>query len=235
MDLDSTTRSTSSMQLGGHEAIPVADEPASIPVESVGVWRAGPPLKTTQVVAAMVLLTLPVLGAVAIIVDAITNATSGRYYYWVNDYNPTSSEIMAFPWSGPLITSNTTVEPFRMSLNDRDTEGAFRWASRPSAPHTHARGERASSDAIPLIADGVRLGASEWSDSDQWDDWAVWASSLVLGSTTIRLDGMVQVDPLVMGVQLASVEVSWNSEAARQYQVQYSSTSTTGAWVNLGA
>ena len=55
----------------------------------------------------------------------------------------------------------------------------------------------------------------------------------------VPLNGVVEVVPTVLSIQVASVvgsvQVAWNTETNRLYQLQYSSSLIPNTWINLGA
>jgi sugar lactone lactonase YvrE len=73
-----------------------------------------------------------------------------------------------------------------------------------------------------------------------------WADGKIVrfapnGESSVYTDGLVEPSfltfgpaPLTVSVRVSQVEVSWEGQAGKNYQVQYSSVSTPGVWTNLG-
>jgi hypothetical protein len=177
----------------------------------------------------------------------ITNAANGHIYFLLTNNSWTASEADAVSLGGHLVTINDFDEnqwvmntfmpltgvPYAslwIGLNDATSEGHFVWASRepvtftywyPGEPNNAGTGEDYATIRHPSEVPPV----GSWNDLSDNSGLA----------TASPIFGVVEVDPTPkLTIDVASVAIKWYSATNSVYQLQYRSSLTTNAWVNLG-
>ena len=199
-------------------------------------------MKTLKLLVALILLYPPLLARAEVLAGPITNPANGHIYYLLTKTNWVWSEQQAKSMGGHLATIDDAAEQLWVystfsayggfpkdlwiGLNDRQVEGSFRWANGAPVTYTNwSPGEpngRRNENAVHMWSpSGVAPG--KWNDLVELD--------VLAGSGP---NGVVEIDPIQMQIQVSQVAISWNSALDINYQVQCVSSATSNVWTNLG-
>ena len=169
-----------------------------------------------------------------------TNPANHHVYYLLEADTWTNCELAAIRLQGHLVTINDAAEdvwvfsmfgPLRngyngiwIGLTDVTIEGIYVWISGEysayknwGAAEPNNLGEE---DYGCYFANGPYAGS--------WNDCGVWHGAL---------PAIVEVAPRLgphVSIQVATVQIRWDSLPNKLYQLQYSSSATTNTWVNWG-
>jgi len=177
-----------------------------------------------------------------VLAGPITNTANGHFYYLLTQSTWTAAESEAVRLGGHLATINDAAEndwvvsefsifggvlrSLWIGLSRQGQE--FRWSSGESSAFTAWEAGQPSTVTNEDFVHIWPLGGSR--SPGRWND--LFDQLSVQG---YPLHGVVEVVPTVLSIQVASVQVAWNTETNRSYQLQYSSSLTSNTWMNLGA
>lgn len=175
----------------------------------------------------------------AVLVGPVTNINNGHIYYLLTASTWTQAQAEAQSLGGNLVTINDQSEQLWVysafafyqsqprqlwiGLTDRDTEGVFTWVNGDLVTYTNwGNGE-------PNDAGGLEDYASIWaSDGPQPSKWNDVPNSQ-------PGFGVVEIAPrLALVIRVSEVAISWHSQPAKNYQVQFKDSVSDTTWANLG-
>ncbi len=182
----------------------------------------------------------------AILAGPITNPTNGHIYYLLSQNTWTGSQAEAVQLGGNLVTIaddskqnwvyqtfstfNGTNRNLWIGLADQNNVGFFSWSSGVPVSYTNwAPGE--PSFGLERYVHMILPGNP---NSGKWNNIGD-VSSFLDNGVPVPLHGVVEIVPTLLSIQVASIQIAWNTEKNRSYQLQYSSSLTPTTWVNLGA
>ena len=208
--------------------------------------------KTRLLVGIVLALALP--AEASVVYGPVTNAANGHWYYLLGEDTWENSQAAAIKLGGDLVTVNDQTEQdwvlstfasyggtnrsLWIGLREVGMEGNYQWVSGEPLIYTHwDQGEPnnglGGSCAPESYVHMIKPDNGHGRPPGVWNDIASPARC-VTGYDPVH--GVVEVDPTPrLLIQVAVVEISWNSVSNRVYQVQYASEVTTNMWTDLGA
>jgi hypothetical protein len=198
-------------------------------------------LKCAITVAALSLVSSAAYGGV--LAGPITNPANAHVYFLLGSNTWSNSEQEARRLGGHLATVNDTAEnrwiantffpltgvsyaSLWIGFNDADVDGQFVWASHDPVSFTYwysgqpSNGLGGSEDYATIRHPSEAPPIGSWNDlPDYWPE----------------VFGVVEVEPEArLAIEVASVALTWFAAANEVYQIQYRSSLTTNAWMDLG-
>jgi hypothetical protein len=190
-----------------------------------------------------------VAGSAAVLLGPITNAANFHVYYLLAAESWTNSEAEAVSLGGHLVTINNQAEQDFVYNTFANFGGVSRnlwigmrrsasnytvfvWSSgQPVTYSNWAYGEPNNCGGVETC--GMIYGPATGAPGN-WNDCTDAGTSGCDGSILAPL-GVVELDPLMVTISLATVNICWNSISNHHYQVEYESASTQNQWTPLGA
>ena len=190
-----------------------------------------------------------VTGSAAVLLVPITNAANFHAYYLLATESWTDSEAEAVSLGGHLVTINDQAEQdfvynsfanfggFSQNLwigmrRSASNYNVFVWTSGQPITYTKwAYGEPNNCGGVETR--GMMYGPATGSGG-YWNDCTDAGTSGCDGGILAPL-GVVEVDPLMVTISLATANICWNSISNHHYQVEYESAVTQHQWTSLGS
>lgn len=210
-------------------------------------------MKTPRLIVALILLHTPLLMRADILAGPLTNSANGHLYYLLTQTNWVASELEAKSMGGHLVTIDDAAEQtwvystfaawggtyhaLLIGLNDRKVEGSFRWTSGLPVTYSNWNNGEPNDGNFPVSGvheNAVHMYPPNYSESGKWNDLGELETSIGSGDLFAPLNGVVEIDPIQMQIQVSQVAISWNSALDINYQVQFISSLTSNTWTNLG-
>lgn len=177
-----------------------------------------------------------------VIAGPITNAANGHLYYLLSPKSFLESEAEAVELGGHLVTIDDATEnawvqsnfstydgvqrAIMIGLTDMIDEGTFIWISGSSSTYRNwFSGEPNNSGGNE---DFVHLW---WPNEGRGSTWNDTSGNLGVPNP---INGLVEVDPIIISIRVSQVELCWNSQPDEWYQIQYSSPLDPSGWVDFG-
>ena len=180
-----------------------------------------------------------------VLTGPITNPANGHWYYLLEADYWTNAEAQAVQLGGHLVTINDAAEnawvfntfgnyggvprELHIGLTDAGHEGQWVWTSGEAANYRNwAPGEPNNGQGIfPNENYAIMYAPTDPWPQGSWND--------IMGSLAEqRYWGVVEVRPSA-SIRVSQVELCSPTVTNVVYQLQYRSSLTTNAWVNLGS
>jgi hypothetical protein len=181
----------------------------------------------------------------------VTNAANGHLYYLLGEDTWENSQAAAIVLGGDLVTINDETEQdwvfstfasyggtnrsLWIGLREVGMEGNYQWVSGEPVTYTHwGSGEPNNGCGQESYVQMIKANNGHGATPGVWNDNA--SPTLPCFTVYDPVHGVVEVDLTPrLSIQVAVVEISWNSISNGVYQVQYASEVTTNMWTDLGA
>jgi hypothetical protein len=189
-----------------------------------------------------ILITLSVTSASAqplpgILAGPLTNRANGHIYFLLQPSSWISCREVALQLGGDLVTLNDAAEDewvfssfvphrdgaagFWIGLTDAASEGVFVWANGDIATFRNWGVDEpnnfSNEDYGCYFTSGAFAG--KWNDCGDWHH---------------PLPGIVEIGRPILQVEVASIQLTWNSSTNRRYQIQYATDLSSNSWSNFG-
>lgn len=187
----------------------------------------------------------------------VTNPANGHRYYLLTETSWTAAEAEAVALGGHLVTINDEAEhnwvystfghlggvprSLWIGLRESNVEGTYEWVSGTPLSYTNW-GANEPNNAYGGESYGMIIGNNApASHLGRWNDYKNDSEPYPPVDTFAPVHGVVEILPsAVVGTPVTAtirkaVEIAWEPQPGKSYQVQYSTSLAPGSWFDFGS